>query len=76
MKTKDFILQKTFGLLLKRGYNGISVSDIQEATGMARGLLYHYFRGQDELVHVAVETFLKVGMCGIRRKRRSKLFRV
>ena len=59
MKSKYFILQKTFGLLLKRGYNGISVSDIQEATGMARGLLYHYFRGQDELVHVAVETFFE-----------------
>lgn len=59
MKTKDFILQKTFGLLLRDGYRGVSVSDIQMETGMARGLLYHYFSSQDELIHVAVQTFFE-----------------
>lgn len=28
MKTHDFILQKTFGLLLQKGYDGVTVSDI------------------------------------------------
>lgn len=59
MKTKDLILQETFGLLLTRGYNGVSVSDIQQTTGMARGLLYHYFGNQDELIHVCIQTFFE-----------------
>lgn len=58
MKTRDVILQKTFGLLLEKGYDGVSVSDIQQVTGMARGLLYHYFGGQNALFDEAVEKYL------------------
>lgn len=58
MKTRDFILQKTFGLLLEKGYDGVSVSDIQQGTEMARGLLYHYFGGQNALFDEAVEKYL------------------
>lgn len=58
MKTRDLILQKTFGLLLAKGYDGVSVSDIQQNTGMARGLLYHYFGGQEALFNEAVEKYL------------------
>lgn len=29
MKTRDLILQRTFALLLDKGYDGVSVSDIQ-----------------------------------------------
>lgn len=62
METRDFILQKTFGLLLQKGYNGVSVSDIQQTTGMARGLLYHYFGNQDKLFEEATEKYLNVWM--------------
>lgn len=58
MKTRDFILQKTFGLLLEKGYDGVSVSDIQQSTGMARGLLYHYFGGQNALFDEAAGKYL------------------
>lgn len=58
MKTRDLILQKTFGLLLAKGYDGVSVSDIQQNTGMARGLLYHYFGGQEALFNEAAEKYL------------------
>lgn len=58
METKEIILRKTFGLLLHKGYTGVSVSDIQEATGMARGLLYHYFGSQDQLFDESIQTFL------------------
>ena len=57
MKTHDFILQKTLGLLLQKGYDGVSVSDIQQVTGMARGLLYHYFGNLDRLFEEVVETW-------------------
>lgn len=59
MKTKDFILQTTFGLLLQKGYDGVSISDIQEATGMARGLLYHYFKNKEVLFSEVVERYMQ-----------------
>ena len=62
MKTHDFILQKTFGLLLQKGYDGVSVSDIQQVTGMARGLLYHYFGNLDRLFEEVVETWYRTWM--------------
>lgn len=49
MKTRDLILQRTFVLLLHKGYDGVSVSDIQQDVGIARGLLYHYFENKEEL---------------------------
>lgn len=59
METRDFILFKTFGLLVKKGYNGVSITEIQQITGMARGLLYHYFDNQQQLFQVAAVTFLE-----------------
>lgn len=47
--TKEFILKKTLALLLVKGYDGVSISDIQKATGMSRGLLYHYFGNKESL---------------------------
>lgn len=49
MKTRDLILQRTFALLLDKGYDGVSVSDIQQELEIARGLLYHYFSSKEEL---------------------------
>ena len=63
METRDIILQKTLGLLLEKGYEGVSVSYIQHTTGMARGLLYHYFGNQDRLFLEAVEKFLNDWLC-------------
>lgn len=56
MKTREFILEKTFGLLLQKGYDGVSVSDIQQLIGMARGLLYHYFGSLEQLFEAALES--------------------
>lgn len=49
MKTRDLILQRTFALLLDKGYDGVSVFDIQQELEIARGLLYHYFSSKEEL---------------------------
>jgi AcrR family transcriptional regulator len=56
-ENKDFILQKTFLLLLIKGYDGVSISDIQKETSMSRGIIYHYFSSKEELFRVATETF-------------------
>lgn len=56
--SRDQILRKTFYLLLIKGYDGVSISDIQSETGMSRGLLYHYFGGKEELFRTAAEIYM------------------
>ena len=55
MKAKELIKEKTWCLLLEKGYDGVSVSDICKATEMARGLLYHYFRNKEDLFDEIVQ---------------------
>ncbi|MCD7900533.1 MAG: TetR/AcrR family transcriptional regulator [Bacteroides sp.] len=57
-ESKDYILERTFYLLLTKGYDGVSISDIQKETGMSRGLLYHYFGSKEELFRMAGERFI------------------
>ena len=47
---KELILEHTFILMLERGLDGVSVSGLQEATGLSRGLLYRYYKNKDELI--------------------------
>lgn len=49
MQTRDKIIEKTFALLLLNGYDGVSISDIQNHVGISRGLLYHYFGNKETL---------------------------
>ena len=37
-------------LLIKNGYEGVSVSDIQKELGISRGLLYCYFKNKSDLI--------------------------
>lgn len=53
METREKIITKTFELLLQKGYDGVSISDIKESTGISRGLLYHYFGSKEALFHEA-----------------------
>lgn len=48
-QTRTKIIEDTFQLLLLKGYDGVSISDIQQATGMSRGILYHYFSNKESL---------------------------
>lgn len=61
METKDLILEKTFNLLLLKGFDNVSISDIQVATGLSRGLLYHYFKNKEELfIEVTEKYFVQI----------------
>ena len=54
---KEKILRETFKLLLKKGFDGTSITDIQNAIGMSRTLVYHYFKNKDELLLAACKTY-------------------
>lgn len=57
-ENKDFILQKTFFLLISKGCDSVSITDVQKETSMSRGIIYHYYKDKDELFRAASEKFL------------------
>lgn len=68
MNTEELILKKTFGLLLLKGFDVTSITDIQVATGLSRGLLYHYFKNKEELfIQVTEKFFIQIFDFDIRK---------
>ncbi|MBO5781422.1 MAG: TetR/AcrR family transcriptional regulator [Opitutales bacterium] len=55
--TKDLILANTFVLLLKKGYDSVSISDIAAKIGMSRGLIYRYFDDKSDLIFESCKKF-------------------
>lgn len=51
---QDYIIEKCYKLLLTKGFDGVSISDIQKECNVARGLLYHYFGGKKALFYEVV----------------------
>lgn len=57
-KGKEQILEKCFELLIVKGFDGVSISDLQQATGMSRGLIYHYYTSKEDLFMEITEKYL------------------
>ena len=55
---RDFIIRKCYKLLLLKGFDGVSISDIKTECGVARGLLYHYFGSKEELFYEVVSSII------------------
>lgn len=61
MNTEELILKKTFNLLLLKGFDAVSITDIQNATNLSRGLLYHYFKNKEDLfIRVTEKYFIQI----------------
>lgn len=52
--TKEHIIQKSAALFNTKGYNGCSLHDIMDATGLKKGGIYNHFKNKDE---IAFESF-------------------
>ncbi len=48
-RTREAILEASYGLFAKYGFNRITMKDVCEATGLSRGGLYSHFPGVREL---------------------------
>jgi TetR/AcrR family transcriptional regulator, transcriptional repressor for nem operon len=60
-RTRRLIVEKASSLFNRQGYHGTSMSDIMEATGLAKGGLYGHFKSKDEIIAEAFEyAFYKV----------------
>ena len=49
MVTRQFIIDKTAPLFNTKGYNGTSLNDLTEATGLTKGSLYGNFNNKEEI---------------------------
>ena len=54
---KEFIIRKAMELYALKGYQNVSITDLQFAIDMGRGTLYYYFRNQDELFLTCMEKY-------------------
>ena len=55
---KEELFSATFRLFILHGYDGVSFSDIEKATGMSRGAIFHYVNTKQELFRQVVEMFV------------------
>ena len=52
---KDFILDTAQKLFMEQGFDQTSISQILEATQIARGTLYYYFSSKEEIMDAIIE---------------------
>ena len=54
---KDYIIRKAMELYALKGYQEVSITDLQFALEIGRGTLYYYFKDQDELFMTCMERY-------------------
>lgn len=54
-RTREYILEVSYGLFAKKGFNALTMKDICEETGLSRGGLYSHFPGTKEIFEVILE---------------------
>ena len=54
---KEYILRKAMELYATKGYQNVSITDLQFALDIGRGTLYYYFRDQDDLFLKCMEKY-------------------
>ncbi len=52
---REAILDAAIQVFARTGYHGSRVSDIAREAGIAYGLVYHYFRNKEEILHTIFE---------------------
>ena len=57
-ETKGRILSAAFRLFLAHGYHAVSLMDIEQASQATRGVIYHHFKGKEDLLKSVAEKFV------------------
>lgn len=55
---KDKILEKAFNLFLINSYDSVTMQQIQEASAVSRGAIYHHFKSKEEIFKAVVNAYL------------------
>ena len=59
------ILDTAEGIIRTRGYESMSVQDIQDALGVSRGAIYHYFGSKEAILDAVIERMTATGIAVI-----------
>lgn len=54
---RDYIIRKAMELYALKGFQNVTITDLQIALDIGRGSLYYYFRDQDELFTACMERY-------------------
>jgi TetR/AcrR family transcriptional regulator, transcriptional repressor for nem operon len=67
-RTRQFIIETTAALFNTKGYEGTSMSDITEATGLTKGSIYGNFTNKEEVALAVFDHNLDIILKSIREK--------
>ncbi|MCQ2217835.1 MAG: TetR/AcrR family transcriptional regulator [Paludibacteraceae bacterium] len=56
--SRDFILEKAFGQYLEYGYDGVSISVLQESMNLGRATIYYHFTNKENLFNEVVREYV------------------
>jgi len=59
---RDEILDVAEMLIRARGYDAMSIQDVQDELGVSRGAIYHYFRSKEAILEAVIERMTAQGM--------------
>lgn len=59
-RTRQFIIEATAGIFNTKGYEGTSMSDLTEATGLTKGSIYGNFENKEEVALAAFDYNLEM----------------
>lgn len=59
-ETREKILDTAQGLVLERGFSGVSVDRVIESLGMTKGAFFHHFKNKGELAVHLIERYARM----------------
>lgn len=60
--TKNYIIQKSFDLIYKKGYQATSIDDIIATTQVTKGAFYYHFKTKEEMGLAVIKEKMTPGM--------------
>jgi len=58
LNSKKNILEKAFTLFLTRSYDSVTIREIQEASRVSRGAIYHHFKSKEDIYEQVIKEYL------------------
>ena len=64
-ETRDYIIEKAYGLFLNKSYEAVSISDLSNAIGLTKGAIYHHFRSKEDIFMAVIDKYLIIDQIDI-----------
>lgn len=71
-RTRELIIEASYSLFAKYGFNRITMKDVCEATGLSRGGLYSHFPGTKEIFEEILEKINQKGEMNFQKEIKEK----